>query len=460
MPVFQPRNRIQILRGMVARVIARSPLVGLTRNSTIYHVLSAAAEEDSITYFEAARLRSVFSIDNATGTDLDERAAEIQPNTVKRFRAIFASGDVTFSRQGTTGTLNIAIGTIIAGSDDKGIIRYKTTAAATILAGNTDITGVTVVALEAGSRGNVEVAAINQFITRVAGVTAVTNPSGLTNGSDRESDERFRARLKAFVAALSRGTLFALESFAANVLLSDGRRVLYSKAVEPIINDGTVQLYIDDGTGTVEEFSTQYITGLDTILASATGGEERLYTAEFPIRDDGTFDLYVNAVLQVRDTDYFLDPTRGLFEFVVPLTAADAVTANYRHFTGLIQEAQRVISGDPDNNTQYPGVQCGGVRTTLRAPQLVLQSIGANIVIGTDFDFATVSGEVSTAILSYFNALNISDPVIVAEIIERAMGVRGMTNFTITTLTGGAAVDQPILSNQVARINSGSIILS
>ena len=118
MPVFQPRNRVQILRAMIARAIARSPLVGLTRNSTIYHVLAAAAEEDSISYFEAARLRSVFSLDNATGTDLDERAAEIQPSTVERFRAIFATGDVTFSRPGTTGTLNIAVGTIIAASDD------------------------------------------------------------------------------------------------------------------------------------------------------------------------------------------------------------------------------------------------------------------------------------------------------------------------------------------------------
>ena len=74
MPVFQPRNRVQILREMVARVVARSRLVGVTRNSTVFHVMAGSAEEDAEQYFEMSRLRAVFSIDKATGSDLDERA--------------------------------------------------------------------------------------------------------------------------------------------------------------------------------------------------------------------------------------------------------------------------------------------------------------------------------------------------------------------------------------------------
>lgn len=81
MPVFQPRNRIQILREMVARVVARSKLAGLTRNSVVFHVLAGAANEDAEQYVQLARLRNVFAIDKATGSDLDERAKEVLPSS-------------------------------------------------------------------------------------------------------------------------------------------------------------------------------------------------------------------------------------------------------------------------------------------------------------------------------------------------------------------------------------------
>lgn len=88
---------------MVARVVARSKLTGLTRNSVVYHVLAAATNEDADQYVQMARLREVFSIDTATGSDLDERAKEIQPGTLTRYPALSSSGTVIFSRPGTSG---------------------------------------------------------------------------------------------------------------------------------------------------------------------------------------------------------------------------------------------------------------------------------------------------------------------------------------------------------------------
>lgn len=464
MPVFRPRSKVEILRDMIARVVARSRLVGMLRNSVIYHVLAAAADEDAEQYYQMARLRDLFSIDKATGSDLDARAAEIQPAVIFRQQPIPASGDVTFSRPGTIGSLAIPIGTVIAGSDEEGRIQYRTTAAATILAGNTDVTGVPVVALVAGTRGNLAAGQIVSLVTRIPGLTGVTNPNGFTNGRDRESDANFRARLKAFIQSISRGTKTALEGFARNVRLVDGRRVLFARAVEPILPTGTVELFVDDGTGSIEEFSTDFVSSTDTIIASAVGGETNFFTDQKPIRDDGFFDLFINAVLQVRGTDYTLEPTEGKIQldpvaYPTGLTATDTVTANYRHYIGLIQATQRVINGDESDPLRFPGVKAAGIQVIVKPPTTIFQTLDASISVLDGFDTTTVALQVEAGIQDYINSLDIGEDVIVSEIIQRAMDVAGMFNIQISDLSGSAPVDQTIADNQVARITSGDITL-
>ena len=463
MPIFQPRNRTQILRDMIARVVARSDLTGLSENSGTFQVLAAAAAEDAEQYFQMARLRDLFAIDRATGSDLDERAAEILPGTLSRLQPLGATTQVEFSRPGTTGTIPIPAGTVIAAEDAEGDIRYRTTTSGSILAGSTTSALIDVVALTRGVRGNVAGGQINKIISRIAGITGVTNPSAVSNGRDRESDEDFRARLKAFVQSLSRGTITALESFSANVILSDGRRVLFSNVVEPAVPDGTVTLYIDDGTGQTDEFTDAFVGTDDTIVSSATGGERELFSSLKPIRD--FIELRVNAVLQVEGVDFTLNRAAGKFilsnaSYPTGLTAADVVTAQYRAYTGLIAQTQLVIDGDPANPLTFPGVRAAGVLVFVRPAQAIFQTLDGVITVQEGFDSTTVAFRVREVIQGYINSLNIGEPVIVAEIIERAMGVTGMFNFRINDLSGSSpATDQIILDTQVARITSGDITL-
>lgn len=465
MPVFQPRSKLQILRDMVARVVARSDLVGMLRNSSVYHVLAASATEDAEQYFQMARLRDLFSIDKARGSDLDARAAEIQPAVLFRARPVAASGSVVFSRPGTIGSVAIPIGTLVAGSDEDGRIQYRTTAAGSILAGFTDSAAVPVVASDRGIRGNLAAGQVNRFITRVPGVTGVTNPTEFTNGRDRESDQNFRARLKAFIQSISRGTKTALEGFARNVVLADGRRILFARAVEPILPNGTVTLYVDDGTGSIEEFTDTFILANDTIINSAVGGETSFFTDSKPIRDDGFFELRINAVVQVRGVDFTLEPTEGKIQldpiaYPTGLTAADNVEANYRHYIGLIQQAQKIINGDEDDPLRFPGVRAAGVQVIVSPPTTILQTLDATITVLDGFDTATVSLQVEAAIQDYINSLDIGEDVIVAELIQRAMDISGMFNIQISNLSGGSpAVDQVILETQVARITAADINL-
>lgn len=466
MPIFSLRNRVQIIRDMVARVVARSPLAGLTRNSVVYHILAAASAEDAEQYLQLARLRALFSIDTATGSDLDERAAEIQPAVVARRSALYASGVCTFSRPGTIGATAVPAGSIVAATDARGQIRFRTTAAATILAGNTTVSGVPVIAMEAGSRGNVDAGQIVRFVTRIPGVTGVTNPASFTTGRDRESDEEFRARLKAYTQSLSRGTVTALTGYALNVLLTTGQRVLFAKVFEPAIPNGTVRLYIDDGTGAIETYSSAFIGTPDVFLPVAVGGERDVFTTQKPIRDDGSFVFRVNAVVQTRNVDYVLNAATGQItlsttSYPTGLAPSDACEAEYRFYTGLIAATQRVIDGDPAFPTQFPGVRAAGITVYVLPPQTLLQSVTANLSVASGFDVTVVTQRVRDAIQDYINTLNIGDDVIVAELIQRIMDVDGMFDVDLQSLTGSTPpANQVVGATQVARIFSVNITLT
>jgi uncharacterized phage protein gp47/JayE len=461
MSVFRPRNRVEILRDMIARVVARSTLAGLLRNSVIFHLLAAAADEDAEQYFQLSQLRALFGIDTATGSDLDERAAEIVPATIERRKASFASGFQTFVRQGTVGVLVIPAGSVVAAQDTQGQIKFRTQVSASILNGFDRVSGVSVVALEAGTRGNISANTAVLLVTRVVGVTSTFNPVAHNNAYDRESDEQFRARLKLYVQSMSRGTPVAVLSAVLGVSLAAGARIPFGKVVEPILPTGTYEVFVDDGTGTIDSYSLQYDAADDILLNPAVGGEINVYTSNRPIRDDGSFRLYKNTVLQTRGVQYELNAANGQAELTTPLLAGDVIVARYRNYTGLIQEAQRVVEGDPASLIAYPGVRAAGTLALVKPATAVFQTLVGNTAVANDFNVLSVIANVREAILRYINTLDIGAPVIVASIIEQAMLVQGMVNFQILDLSGTfPAADQIMSPQQVARMTSAGLTLT
>ncbi len=264
MPAFTPKRFEQILTDEIASVVTATLLSDVADSSGVKAVLSATAREVDEAYFQQENLLSLFDIDKATGDDLDERAAEIQPGTVKRILARNATGTVVFSRNGTTGTVNIAVGTTIKTSDG---IEYTTTAVGTITPASPEqITGhgvgrdsapVAIVASVPGSAGNVVSNTIIKFGAKPAGIDEVTNLVPTLFGRDKETDDVFRQRLKEFIASLARCTIQALENGVLNA--EDpltGSSILFSKAIEDQVNLGNVTVFIDDGTGSAETTST------------------------------------------------------------------------------------------------------------------------------------------------------------------------------------------------------------
>ncbi len=465
MPVFQTRNRVQILRDMVARIVARAPLRRLERSAAVYHIAAAVADEMGEAYVQLSTFRALFSIDRATGSDLDERAREIQPAVITRLTALYANGTVTYGRVGIVGLVPIPSGSIVAAANADGtLLKFRTTAAGSIANGVSTSAAIPVVALVAGAAGNVDDGTVVKMVSRIAGVTSVTNTSVFVNGRDRESDDDFRRRLKAYIRSLARGTETALETFAKVARLTDGSRIVFAKVFKDGFVNGLVRLYVDDATGALDTYDSTYIGSWDTIL-TALGGERRALTTERPIRDDGSWELQVNAVALVRDVDYAINTATGQVTFSTAsyptgLTAADVVRVHYRFYTRLVQEAQKIIDGDRTDRANYPGVRAAGDLVLVLPATSLPQTLVAGISVLTGYDTATVGAFAVTAVQEYINNLDIGDDVIVSELIQRIMDVEGVYDVRITSLSGTSPpANQVIQDYQVARIASSDISL-
>src|SRR5512147_2562305 len=325
MPVFTTKRYEQFLAQMIAKVVTRTKLSDISDTSAVKHVLAAAARQlDEISY-QMYLLRQIFSIDTATGDDLDERAAEIQPGMISRNLALKATGLLVFSRTTTAGTAIIPIGTRARTSTGT---EFATTAAGSITPTSPEqITGhgigrdsgqIPAQAVLPGVSGNAAANTIIRFVSRPAGVDSVTNPTAFAWGADKESDDSFRNRIKRFVASLGRSTIESIEDAVRGAIdPATGATILFTKAVEDIVTPGYVTLYIDDGTGaaeTTEEVVDEIVTeGLSGPPAgSAVGGESRLYLNYPAIKDAEGFTLEssLRGTLE-RGVDFWLNPASG-----------------------------------------------------------------------------------------------------------------------------------------------------
>lgn len=472
---FQVKTYEDILAGQIAKVVARTDLTDINDGSSLKQVLAASSRADDEQYYQMQNLLDLFDLDKATDEDLDERAKEVQAameltGQVTRILSRRATGEVVFSRTGTTGTVTIPIGTEVkvpatgAAAD----ILFTTTEEGTIASGNQDSAAVDIQANVAGAEGNAAVGTITGFATKPSGVDSVTNPSALTNGLDKESDDAFRRRIKLSIQGLARCHPGGLEAAAVGVEDpgGSGKTVVFANVVEDVINRGEVTLYIDDGAGTIETTAT--VSG-DTmgIPGGAAGGEVDLYTSEKPIKPGTTFTLNYDAlgggspVALVEDTDYTLDRASGHVKltqasFPNGLTATDEVTSDFTHFTGLIQEIQKIIDGDPADRTNYPGYRAAGVRVTVLSPSVFQITVTTNITVLAGFSQTETIAAVEAALSAYVNALGISDDVILNELRERTMAVGGVFDCSFVVPTENTV----ILDSQIARLLAANLTVN
>lgn len=217
--------------------------------------------------------------------------------------------DTVIDGQGTNDRL-VPAGTIvkIPANNQNPEIEYVTLRDAILAAGEDTVDSIEVVARSAGSVANAGINTITTFATLPFSGATVTNTTAFANGTDIETDDELRNRIKSYAQTLARGTKNAILNAIENVSDSDDNKQVASAVItEPVkVGDPSI-IYLDDGSGFQPSYTGQSV---DKLLSSAAGDEEFLQLANFPLPRpqvinfaDGPYQLNDGMVLRVEVDD-------------------------------------------------------------------------------------------------------------------------------------------------------------
>lgn len=215
-------------------------------------------------------LRQGLDINSKIGDNLDRFLSIFN---FGRQKATYATGFATFSRI-TSSNTNIVIAAntqiqvpITDATDPHSGTIFYTTGTVTLVPPATSIVAP-IQAVQAGSSGNVDANTITQIVgDLIPGITSVTNPLPLTNGSDRESDDALKVRFNNTVFRNLAGTqdqylALAVSSQYSTKAIVVGSQSLWQEYVQvpqvadnsayDVNNDG----FIEFGNGIAGEYST------------------------------------------------------------------------------------------------------------------------------------------------------------------------------------------------------------
>ncbi len=193
---------------------SRSPLSDINVGSVTRTLGEAVGREIATVYEQINRAYLSAFVDTAVGKSLDLVVAILG---IKRQTKDFAIGRVTFFRDtAVSGNITIPEGVLLVTS--KGEAIFQTTQLRTLQQGQVRI-DVPIRATDAfrGDAGQVDGGAITEMSRPIAGISRITNFDATFLGATDESDSELRARAKAALRALGKGTLAAL----GNVLFEE-----------------------------------------------------------------------------------------------------------------------------------------------------------------------------------------------------------------------------------------------
>jgi uncharacterized phage protein gp47/JayE len=476
---YTPRTAQEILRSMAARVVARSGVNDLNEGSVLLHVLASMAEEIAGRERQLEAFVDSFFLDTATGGLLDERAAEFPPDTLARLGPAAASGSVLqLTRADTVGALSLAAGMTFRRSDDPSQL-YRTTAAAEWLAGVATTTNdVAVTCTRPGAAGNCGIGKISKIENADDNVIAATNPQGLSNGQDGETDDQLRSRLLAYLGSLARCQPVALEYAALSFRTDDGERVRFAKIWEDPDRRGYSELIVDDGSGMGDDpegagggVSRLGVTATGTV---AQGGALLVWheaPATRPIDVIRVTRAGAPVQLLASDGDFVSIPERGICYIKAGQLQADDVWAistnlggdQYRVFTGVIAGLQNRIEGSTSDPTGDPGWRAAGTRVRVRPATVQNVDMTMHIVPRAGITLSDLTLQVSDDVGAYLQSLGPGETLYLAQLISSLIsGISGLLSLRIynsgTTIPLGDV--EPLSGRRSLRLGALDVIPS
>lgn len=242
-------------------------------------------EGDALTGFTAAGSiiigRGTLNLETVSYSSITQNANSVTFNLSVPLVNDHGTEETIILSQG--GSRIITAGTIVRvpASDLSPQVDYTLDLSATIVDGEDEVIGQQVSAVTAGADGNVPIGFIVEFDSAPFSTATVTNLSKVTNGKEEETDQELRDRIRDTIQSLSKGTARSILTEVIGAVSTDeSKRVVSASIVEPTTIPDVVKFYIDDGTGFIPSFKN---IGVETVVASATGGEQFLSADNVPI---------------------------------------------------------------------------------------------------------------------------------------------------------------------------------
>jgi uncharacterized phage protein gp47/JayE len=135
-------------------------------------------------------------------------------------------------------------------------------------------------------------------------------------------------------------------------------------------------------------------------------------------------------------------------------TAINKGVDAYKYNTGLVAEANRIVYGDPRDNTTYPGVAAAGAEIFIKAPLVKRIEVSISVRVKTGIPFTTIVEEVRNSVAALINSNPVGQSIPISNVISTVGAIIGVQAVAI----GSPQYDT---QNDVIRVNAGekSLIL-
>lgn len=127
----------------------------------------------------------------------------------------------------------------------------------------------------------------------------------------------------------------------------------------------------------------------------------------------------------------------------------------YNYYTGLTKLVHSIVYGDDSDPVSFPGYAAAGITNQILAPTVKEVRVNADVTLSEGVSITNVEEDIRSAITGYINNLGVGNDVIVAELIERIMGVTNVIDVEITTPS--ANID--IADGEIARTRTSLIVI-
>lgn len=120
----------------------------------------------------------------------------------------------------------------------------------------------------------------------------------------------------------------------------------------------------------------------------------------------------------------------------------------YKYNIGLIAEANRIVYGDPRDNTTYPGVAAAGAEIFIKAPLVKRIEVSISVRVKTGIPFTTIVDEVRNSVAALINSNPVGQSIAISKIISTVGAIIGVQAVAISS-------PQYDVLHDVIRVNAG-----